>query len=86
MWPGHFRTPTLAGTDGAGVLADQCLLFWQFRGEIKEDQAVRDKVLALLGAGIGASNLSASVDARPPGRVRDVGDWRDTGDRRSRGA
>jgi len=64
MWPGHFRTLTLAGTHGTAVLADEGLLFWQFREETEEDQAIRDKMLALPGAGIGASNPSAGVDAR----------------------
>ena len=64
MWPGHFRTLTLAGTHGTAVLADEGLLFWQFREEIAEDQVTRNKMLALPGAGIGASNPSAGVDAR----------------------
>ena len=64
MWPGHFRTLTLAGTDGTAVLADEGLLFWQFRDETEEDQTIRDALLALPGAGIGASNPSAGVDAR----------------------
>lgn len=64
MWPGHFRTLTLAGTDGTAVLADEGLLFWQFREETEEDADIRKELLALPGAGIGASNPSAGVDAR----------------------
>ena len=64
MWPGHFRTLALAGTDGTAVLADEGLLFWQFRDETAEDRAIRDELLALPGAGVGASNPSAGVDAR----------------------
>ena len=64
MWPGHFRTLTLAGTDGTAVLADEGLLFWQFRDETAEDDAIRGELLTLPGAGIGASNPSAGVDAR----------------------
>ena len=64
MWPGHFRTLTLAGTDGTAVLADEGLLFWQFRDETDEDDAIRKALLALPGTGIGASNPSAGVDAR----------------------
>lgn len=64
MWPGHFRTLTLAGTDGTAVLADEGLLFWQFREETPEDDAIRNEMLALPSAGIGASNPAAGVDAR----------------------
>jgi predicted dehydrogenase len=64
MWPGHFRTLTLGGTDGTAVLADEGLLFWRFREETAEDEAIRDALLALPGAGIGASNPSAGIDAR----------------------
>lgn len=64
MWPGHFRTLTLGGTDGTAVLADEGLLFWQFRDETEEDDRVRSEMLALPGAGVGASNPSAGVDAR----------------------
>ena len=64
MWPGHFRTLTLAGTDGTAVLADDGLLFWQFREETEEDDRIRQEILALPGAGVGASNPSAGVDAR----------------------
>ena len=62
MWPGHFRTITLAGTDGTAVLGDTRLLFWQFRDETTEDDAIRDRLLALPGAGIGASDPSAGID------------------------
>ncbi len=64
MWPGHFRTLTLAGTEGTAVLADEGLLFWQFREETEDDDRIRRDMLALPGAGIGASNPSAGVDAR----------------------
>ncbi|NKB56667.1 MAG: gfo/Idh/MocA family oxidoreductase [Alphaproteobacteria bacterium] len=64
MWPGHFRTLILGGTDGTAVLADEGLLFWQFREETDEDQAIRDELLALPSAGVGASNPAAGVDAR----------------------
>ena len=62
MWPGHFRTITLAGTGGTAVLGDTHLLFWQFRDETPEDDAIRDRLLALPGAGIGASDPSAGID------------------------
>lgn len=62
MWPGHFRTISIAGTDGSAVLADNNLLVWQFRDESAEDAAIRDRYLALPGPGIGASNPSAGVD------------------------
>lgn len=61
MWPGHFRTITLAGTQGTAVLADNNLLFWQFQQETAEDDEIRAQYLALPGAGIGASNPSAGV-------------------------
>ncbi len=64
MWPGHFRTITLAGTHGTAVLADEGLLFWQFREETEADEATRKDLLALPGAGIGAADPSAGVDAR----------------------
>ncbi len=63
MWPGHFRTITLAGTDGTAVLGDANLLFWQFRDETTEDDAIRERHLALPGLGIGASDPSAGLDA-----------------------
>ena len=63
MWPGHFRTITLAGTQGSAVLADNNLLFWQFQQETAEDDEIRAKNLALPGSGIGASNPSAGVTA-----------------------
>jgi UDP-N-acetyl-2-amino-2-deoxyglucuronate dehydrogenase len=62
MWPGHFRTITLAGTHGTAVLGDTSLLFWQFRDETPEDDAMRERHLGLPGAGIGASDPSAGLD------------------------
>jgi UDP-N-acetyl-2-amino-2-deoxyglucuronate dehydrogenase len=62
MWPGHFRTITLAGTDGTAVLGDTSLLFWRFRSETPEDEAIRERHLGLPGAGIGASDPSAGLD------------------------
>lgn len=64
MWPGHFRTMTLSGTDGTAVLADEGLLFWQFREEGPEDDVIRKDLLALPSDGIGASDPAAGVDAR----------------------
>ncbi len=63
MWPGHFRTITLAGTDGSAVLADSGLLFWQFRDETADDDDIRDRMLALPANGIGASDPAAGIDA-----------------------
>ena len=63
MWPGHFRTITMAGTEGTVVLADTGLLFWQFRDETADDDAIRDQMLALPASGIGASDPSAGIDA-----------------------
>jgi predicted dehydrogenase len=62
MWPGHFRTITLAGTGGTAVLGDNCLLVWRFNDENPEDDAIRSRLLALPGAGIGASDPSAGLD------------------------
>jgi len=62
MWPGHFRTITLAGTEGTAVLGDTNLLFWQFRDETPEDDAIRERYMALPGAGVGASDPSAGID------------------------
>jgi UDP-N-acetyl-2-amino-2-deoxyglucuronate dehydrogenase len=64
MWPGHFRTLTIAGTDGTAVLADGNLLFWQFREADEQDDAVAQSILQLPAAGVGASNPSAGVDAQ----------------------
>ena len=64
MWPGHFRTITLAGTDGTAVLADGSLLEWRFRNEDEADAAIRARLLGLPGAGIGASDPAAGVDHR----------------------
>lgn len=63
MWPGHHRTITLAGTDGTAVLAEGHLLFWQFREETAEDQAIRDTYLSLPGVGTGALDPAAGVTA-----------------------
>jgi len=62
MWPGHFRTITLAGSHGTAVLGDANLLVWQFRDEMPEDAGVRKRYLGLPGAGVGASNPSAGLD------------------------
>ena len=62
MWPGHFRTITLAGTEGTAVLGDANLLVWQFRDELPRDQGIRDRYLGLPGPGIGASDPSAGLD------------------------
>ena len=62
MWPGHFRTITLAGSDGTAVLGDSNLLVWQLRDETPEDDAIRDRFQALPGPGIGASDPSAGLD------------------------
>jgi predicted dehydrogenase len=63
MWPGHYRTITLAGTDGTAVLADANLLFWQFRDETEADEAIRKQYLSLPGKGVGASDPAASATA-----------------------
>lgn len=63
MWPGHFRTITLAGSEGTAVLADNNLLLWRFRDETPEDEAIRARLTGLPGPGIGASNPSAGVEA-----------------------
>jgi UDP-N-acetyl-2-amino-2-deoxyglucuronate dehydrogenase len=62
MWPGHFRTITIAGTNGTAVLADGDLLFWQFRQPHAQDDTAA-ALIGLPGAGVGASNPSAGVDA-----------------------
>ncbi|WP_179131054.1 Gfo/Idh/MocA family protein [Candidatus Entotheonella palauensis] len=63
MWPGHFRSITVAGDAGTIVLADDRLLVWQFRDERPEDDGIRAKYLALPSGGAGASNPSAGVTA-----------------------
>jgi len=63
MWPGHFRTITIAGTDGTAVLADTNLLVWRFREESEGDEEIRERYLALPGEGIGASDPSAGIDS-----------------------
>ena len=63
VWPGHFRTITIGGTDGTAVLADGNLLHWAFREETADDEAVRARLLQLPGAGVGASDPSAGVDS-----------------------
>lgn len=63
MWPGHFRTITVAGDAGTVVLADKHLLVWQFREETPADDEIRATYLSLPGAGVGASNPSAGVTA-----------------------
>ena len=63
VWPGHFRTITIGGTDGTAVLADGNLLHWNFRHETAEDDAIRARLLQLPGAGVGASDPSAGFDS-----------------------
>ena len=62
MWPGHFRTITLGGSDGTAVLADGNLLVWNFR-EPHADDALAQTLLGAPGTGVGASSPSAGVDA-----------------------
>lgn len=69
MWPGHFRTITIGGSDGTAVLADTNLLEWRFRDEGAWDDEVRERLRALPGAGIGASDPAAGVDAEGHRRV-----------------
>ena len=61
MWPGHFRTITIAGTDGTAVLADTRLLQWRFKDEDARDEAIRKRWMGLPGSGIGASDPSAGM-------------------------
>ena len=63
MWPGHFRTITISGTDGTVVLADGNLLVWRFKEETQADTDLRARLLNLPGAGVGASDPSAGVDS-----------------------
>jgi predicted dehydrogenase len=63
IWPGHFRTITLAGSDGTAVLADGNLLQWQFREETARDAEIRQRLGGLPGAGVGASDPAAGVDS-----------------------
>jgi predicted dehydrogenase len=63
MWPGHFRTITLAGSHGTAVLGDNNLLVWRFRDETDQDTETRKHFLALPGPGIGAANPSAGLDS-----------------------
>jgi len=63
LWPGHFRTITLGGSNGTAVLADGNLLKWQFRNEQPQDQQIRERLMALPEAGVGASSPSAGVDS-----------------------
>ena len=61
MWPGHFRTITIAGSDGTAVLADGNLLEWRFRDEGPQDDEIRARLKGLPGDGVGASDPSAGV-------------------------
>jgi len=45
------------------VLADGNLLKWQFRNEQPQDQQIRERLMALPEAGVGASSPSAGVDS-----------------------
>ena len=62
MWPGHFRTITIGGNDGTAVLADGNLLVWDFRESHADDKEAAT-LMGSPGAGVGASNPSAGVDA-----------------------
>ena len=62
MWPGHFRTITLAGTEGTAVLGDANLLVWRFREEIPEDESVRERHLALPAQASGHRIPAAGLD------------------------
>ncbi|MFT5174308.1 MAG: UDP-N-acetyl-2-amino-2-deoxyglucuronate dehydrogenase [Gammaproteobacteria bacterium] len=63
MWPGHFRTLTIGGTNGTAVLADGNLLLWQFREADALDDAAARAILRLPGTGVAASDPRAGVDA-----------------------
>ncbi|MGI9336792.1 MAG: Gfo/Idh/MocA family protein [Gammaproteobacteria bacterium] len=63
MWPGHYRTVTLAGDAGTAVLADGNLLQWSFRDQTPEDERIRARLQRLPGASVGASDPSAGITA-----------------------
>jgi len=63
MWPGHFRTITLAGSDGTATLADGNLLVWDFKDQRSEDARLMERLGGLPGSGVGASDPAAGVDA-----------------------
>jgi predicted dehydrogenase len=64
MWPGHFRTITVAGNDGTAVLADSCLAVWRFREERPEDEGLRQRLGGLPGEAFGASSPTAGLTAQ----------------------
>lgn len=64
MWPGHFRSITVAGTKGTAVLTDETFLVWEFADNEPGDNDIRARLVGHPGAGIGASNPSAGVTAQ----------------------
>mgnify|MGYP005714178449 CR=1 FL=1 len=69
MWPGHFRTLTISGTEGTAVLADERLLVWRFTEEDARDEQIRAELQGLPGEGVGASSPSAGVTSEGHRRV-----------------
>lgn len=63
MWPGHFRTIEVAGSDGSVAMADSSFLFWQFREPRPADEVVRQEHLRLPAGSLGASSPSAGFTA-----------------------
>ncbi|MBN1492363.1 MAG: Gfo/Idh/MocA family oxidoreductase [Phycisphaerae bacterium] len=63
MWPGHFRTVEVSGTDGTVAMADQKFFFWQFRTETNADNDIRKQYMEFPAVAIGASNPSAGMTA-----------------------
>ena len=63
MWPGHFRTVELGGTDGTVSMGDNTFFFWQFRHETSADEQIRRDHLRFPQVAVGASDPSAGFSA-----------------------
>lgn len=63
MWPGHFRTVEVGGTDGSVAMGDSTFYFWQFREETEADERVRAEYLKFPVVSLGASDPSAGFTA-----------------------
>jgi predicted dehydrogenase len=63
MWPGHYRTIEVSGSQGTVSMADSKFTFWQFAKEQPEDAEIREKYLDFPKVSVGAANPSAGMTA-----------------------
>ncbi len=63
MWPGHYRTVEVGGTDGTVAMGDHTFFHWRFREETAADVAIREQHLRFPQVAVGASDPAAGFSA-----------------------